>query len=213
MSFLRSARVISNRHYPLIEMVTSFISSTPLLSNRSRHQVNRCARQIRVTPCATAVPRRDVLRLSAVIAASLAFPKLKGIAATMTKTAPELGEKIDSGVFGYAFSTPPDGWSKQIVTLSSARTATIFVRDKDGDSNINMVSTPVSGDFTKLSSFGSIDNVVVCHLHFVPDSLFSSFLSFIFLQINTRLFMECYRLQQDLRILTAFWFGLWGVYQ
>lgn len=62
---------------------------------------------------------------------------------------------------GYSFAVPASGWTRSTASLSSLRSATIYLCDDDNDSNINMVSTPVASDFQKLTSFGGIDNVLV----------------------------------------------------
>lgn len=139
----------------------AFVSGPALFNKKPTHHFSKAATPARLPICATAISRRTMFRFSVALATSLVAP-LSFSELTRSETAtPLLGGKVESSIYGYSFSAPPSGWSKQVATLSSARTATIFVRDEDGDTNINMVSTPVSGDFMKLSSFGSIDNVKV----------------------------------------------------
>lgn len=141
--------------------MAAFVTGPVLFNQKQTNRFNKSVSPARLTICATAMSRRTMLRLSVAVAASMVAPLSRFDMATAATTTPSLGEKVENKIYGYSFRAPPSGWSKQLATLSSARIATIFIRDEDGDSNINMVSTPVSGDFTKLSSFGSIDNVQV----------------------------------------------------
>lgn len=102
--------------------------------------------------------RRAFFNLSLTLAAASMLPSSSDAA---TEQATLLGDKIQSDIYGYAYRQPVSGWTKTETAISSGRQATIFVRDIDGDSNISMVATPVAGDYTKLASFGSIDNVEV----------------------------------------------------
>lgn len=61
---------------------------------------------------------------------------------------------------------PASGWTRNTASLSSFREVTVYLCEEDGDTNVNMVATPVPGDFQKLTSFGTMDNVLVrssCH--------------------------------------------------
>ena len=107
--------------------------------------------------------RRAALKLALAFAAF----QLKPNSAEAAKNSPsvesvELGSVEKDEAYGYSYRAPPVGWSRSVATLSSMRTATIYVCDDDSDSNISMVVTPVPSDFQKLGSFGSLDNVLVC---------------------------------------------------
>lgn len=71
-----------------------------------------------------------------------------------------LGKREQDSLYGYSFAVPESGWTRSTATLSSFRTATVYLCEDDKDSNINMVVTPVPGDFQKLTSFGSLDNIL-----------------------------------------------------
>lgn len=112
------------------------------------------------------VPRRQFGQLLAAMAAGVAVaPSAVVLAATAAPVA--LGEREADDLHGYSFGVPASGWTKSTASLSSFREATIYVCDDDKDSNISMVSTPVAGDFQKLTSFGTMDTVLVCSKSFV----------------------------------------------
>lgn len=90
--------------------------------------------------------------MAVVSLASLALPR--GVRAVT------LGEEVVSDRYGYRFRIPKAGWTKSTANLSGSRQVTAFVSEADGDSNINMVETPIPGDFQKLTSFGTLDNVL-----------------------------------------------------
>lgn len=97
---------------------------------------------------AAAVSRRAALRLFAALVSVPALPALHVRA--------EANEQ-----FGYSFDEPGRGWTRSTAELSSFREAVVFINDDDGDSNLSAVGTPVAGDYMKLTSFGSLDNVLV----------------------------------------------------
>lgn len=80
-----------------------------------------------------------------------------------TALAPDVASKQteESEIYGYSFEVPAKGWTRSTASISSFRTVVVFLSDDDSDSNINMVSTPVPGDFQKLTSFGLLENVLV----------------------------------------------------
>lgn len=139
---------------------SAFIAAAPCVLHR---HANRRAMQVatpRTTPYASAVPRRTALKLTVALAAALLVPGSPAKAAAKGSD-PALGERFDNRDFGYSFIPPGAGWSKEVATLSAGRAATIFLREADGDTNVNMVTTPVSSDFQKLSSFGTMEKVLV----------------------------------------------------
>lgn len=166
--------------------MTAFVSNPGLPSLKVRNTTGSALRVKRLrtvtvqapSACARApnVSRRSVLSLSAAFAAGFLLrvkDQTTGGAATAaaaaTSSAPTsksglglLGEAEDNSVYGFSYNVPVQGWTKNVTSLSSGRSATIFLRDADGDSNISMVTTPVPGDFAKISSFGTIDEVMVC---------------------------------------------------
>lgn len=170
---------------PQLYDMTAFVSSPGLPCRKVRSTagcVDRVQRRLGTisTPTACArtpnVSRRSVLSLSAALAAGLllrAEDQTTGGAATAAVAATSAASTTKGGsdllsiaetnkAYGFSYKGPASGWTKNITSLSSGRSATIFLRDADGDSNISMVTTPVPGDFTKLSSFGTIDEVKVC---------------------------------------------------
>lgn len=107
--------------------------------------------------------RRAALQLALAFAAFQSKSNsVNAVTNSSTAQSIDLGSVEKDDLYGYSYRAPPLGWSRSIATLSSMRTATIFVCDDDSDSNISMVATPVPGDFQKLTSFGTIDNVLVC---------------------------------------------------
>lgn len=115
-----------------------------------------------ITPSDRALSRREALQLSVAFAAFSCFPKAFSLAGTASPE--KLGEIVHDELHGFAYRPPAEGWTRQTATISSARVATIYVRDADGDTNINVVTTSVSSDFQALTSFGGLDKVVVCLL-------------------------------------------------
>lgn len=163
--------------------MTAFVSNPALPFRKVRSTtgcVDRVERRLGTVTAPTAcartpnVSRRSVLSLSAALAAGLllrAEDQTKGGTATASAAATNvtakggsdlLGTTETNQAYGFSFNAPASGWTKNITSLSSGRSATIFLRDADGDSNISMVTTPVPGDFAKISSFGTIDGVMVC---------------------------------------------------
>ncbi|CAN8074044.1 unnamed protein product [Agarophyton chilense] len=103
--------------------------------------------------------RREIMHVLAAIAmAPGVLPQHVNAAAAAGSV--KLGGLEKGEAYGYSYASPPESWSRSTASLSSFRVATVFVNDEDGDSNINMVVTPVSGDFRKLTSFGTVDNVL-----------------------------------------------------
>lgn len=161
--------------------MTAFVSNPALPFRKVRSTtgcVDRVERRLGTVTAPTAcartpnVSRRSVLSLSAALAAGLllrAEDQTKGGTATASAAATNvtakggsdlLGTTETNQAYGFSFNAPASGWTKNITSLSSGRSATIFLRDADGDSNISMVTTPVPGDFAKISSFGTIDGVM-----------------------------------------------------
>lgn len=115
-----------------------------------------CIQRKRIRPVSCQlpqIPRRAAIQVLSLLTLS---PFLPARAATSTVT---LGEKESSDLYGYSFRAP-SGWTKNTASLSSFRTATVYLCDEDDDSNISMVVTPVPSDYQKLTSFGSIDNIL-----------------------------------------------------
>lgn len=113
-----------------------------------------------MSPPSRAVSRRDALQLSAALLAAAILPKSASHAETADLT--KLGEVVRDELHGFEYRPPSEGWSQQSATISSGRVASIYIRDADGDTNVNVVATPVSSDFQMLTSFGGMDKVVVC---------------------------------------------------
>lgn len=63
-------------------------------------------------------------------------------------------------MYGYSFGVPANGWTRSTAGISALRQAIIYLCEEDGDSNVSVVTTPVPGDFQKLTSFGGLDNVI-----------------------------------------------------
>lgn len=103
--------------------------------------------------------RREALQISVALFTAAVFPKLPTYAETANSG--KLGETVRDELHGFEYRPPSEGWSQQSATLSSARVATIYIRDADGDSNVNVVTTSVSSDYQVLASFGGLDKVVV----------------------------------------------------
>lgn len=150
---------------------------TTLRKSRPTLQAN-CHQPINNTPCKSAPQspsRRKALQYFA--ATLITSPALlqhnTAFAATPQKAPVKLGPIEQSDAYGYSFATPPEGWSRSIASLSSFRSATVFLNDADGDSNVNVVVTPVPGDFQKLTSFGTLENVLVSFPHFPAPSTHS----------------------------------------
>lgn len=131
--------------------MSAFLLHPPLRLPSPRSRAKRTA------ICAATPPplsRRVALRLLSLSAMAVSVPPIH--AAPNPVSAPAI-EK--SELYGYSY-TPPSDWTRNTASLSSFREATVFLAP-DGDSNISMVATPVPGDFQKLSSFGSVSNVLV----------------------------------------------------
>lgn len=160
----------------------AFIPSLPLKlhsasprtsTHKSRSLLQASHQPINNTPCKSAPPspsRRKALQYLA--ATLITTPALlqhsAALAASSQKASVKLGPIEESDAYGYSFATPPEGWSRSTASLSSFRVATVFLNEADGDSNINMVVTPVAGDFQKLTSFGTLENVLVSFSLSVP---------------------------------------------
>jgi len=87
--------------------------------------------------------RRDLLRSLALTPAVLLMPKT-----TYAQT-------ITDDAVGYEF-TVPDSFKENNTVLSGGRKLYLYVKD---DVNVSAIATPIPGDFQKLTSFGSVDNV------------------------------------------------------
>jgi len=69
--------------------------------------------------------------------------------------------EVSNDKYGYTFSAPTAGWTRTDTTLNGMRELVAFVKDgSEGDVNISMVSTPIAGDYKKLTSFGTMDTVL-----------------------------------------------------
>lgn len=69
--------------------------------------------------------------------------------------------EVSNDKYGYTFSAPTTGWTRTDTTLNGMRELVVFVKDgTEGDVNISMVSTPIGGDYKKLTSFGTMDTVL-----------------------------------------------------
>ncbi len=104
------------------------------------------------------VSRRAALSLGAAALAALAVKPNEAFGAPVAETL----ESVANQRLGYSFSAPADGWTKNTTTVSGMRELLVYVKDgSDGATNVTMVGTPIQGDFKKLTSFGTIDNVTV----------------------------------------------------
>lgn len=127
--------------------------------------LNRAQRSSPIWTCSSKpiFSRRAALQLALAFAAFQSKSNsVNAATSSSTVDSIELGSVEKNEAYGYSYRAPPFGWSRSVATLSSMRTATIFICDDDSDSNISMVVTPVPGDFQKLTSFGTLDNVLVC---------------------------------------------------
>lgn len=129
----------------------AFITFTPF--NTSSRKTT-CLRKCAVARCvaSASLDRRHFNTLLLTLLSTTAVP-IRTLAFTLDRT------ESDSS-YGYSFQVPSVGWTRTIAGLSSFRQAIIYVCDDDRDSNISMVSTPIPGDYQKLTSFGNLDNVV-----------------------------------------------------
>lgn len=118
-------------------------------------------------PSTTTVPRRRFNSLLTALAAAAFTPKA---AFAFNNTDQNVSVVEENDVFGYSFKVPSKGWTRSSASISSFRTVIVYLSDEDSDSNINMVTTPVPGDFQKLTSFGLLENVLVRNLQrcFLP---------------------------------------------
>jgi len=87
--------------------------------------------------------RRELLRSLALTPAVLLVPKT-----TYAQT-------ISDETVGYEFVVP-DSFTENSTVLSGGRKLYLYVKD---DINVSAIATPIPGDFQKLTSFGSVDNV------------------------------------------------------
>ncbi|KAJ8902930.1 hypothetical protein NDN08_006248 [Rhodosorus marinus] len=97
----------------------------------------------RGTSTKCSLSRRELLRSLALTPAVLLMPK-----ATYAQT-------VTDETVGYEF-TVPDSFKENNTVLSGGRKLYLYVKD---DVNVSAIATPIPGDFQKLTSFGSVDNV------------------------------------------------------
>lgn len=148
----------------------AFASATPIATGafHGRDAASRLSSRARITSrrrahCAihcSAAPlsRRHFTRMVSALAVGVLLHPTNASAVAAPAA---LGSREIDEQYGYSFATPASGWTRSTASLSSFRTATVYVCDNDKDANISMVVTPVPGDFQKLTSFGTIDNILV----------------------------------------------------
>lgn len=120
------------------------------------------AAAVPATPCLT---RRAVLSTAAAAAAAAA---LAGAPRPASAAAPAIAPgaaAVDATVtdeqIGFMYTPPPSSDFTRVDTaISGGRRLTVYTHNTSGsDSNLSVVATGVTSDFTALTSFGSVDNV------------------------------------------------------
>lgn len=103
------------------------------------------------------VTRRSTLAAAAAaaLAAALPRPPAASAAAATAEAA------VTDTAIGFSYTPPPAAdFAKSDTAISGGRRLTVYTHNTSGsDSNLSVVATGVSSDFTQLTSFGSVDNV------------------------------------------------------
>lgn len=118
-------------------------------------------------PAAARLTRRAALSTAGAVAAAAALaaaaapPLPASAAAPAVAPAAAADAAVTDEQIGFAYTPPPASEFTRVDTaISGGRRLTVYTHNTSGsDSNLSVVATGVSSDFTTLTSFGSVDNV------------------------------------------------------